>query len=195
MTLQASGTISIADIVAEFGGAAPHSLSEYYRGGAYVGSSNTGVPTGGAIGLSDFYGAAAITYDSKTITCGTWTRPSDGGKGSFDQTHNGMGTTTFPGMNFGSIAPTTFRGSTIIACLIAFNLDASKNLYFVIAGSHPQNHFIDLEIKNGGTSLALLTSAGASYFYDSSANTTRWLWSGVGDILPSSGTRTAIFRY
>jgi len=58
MTLQASGAISMADIVAEFGGVAPHSLSEYYRGGAYVGSSNMGVPASGAIKLSDFYGAS-----------------------------------------------------------------------------------------------------------------------------------------
>lgn len=36
MTLQASGSISLADLAAEYGGTAPHSLSEYYRGGAYV---------------------------------------------------------------------------------------------------------------------------------------------------------------
>jgi len=36
MTLQASGTISLSDLAAEYGGTAPHSLSEYYRGAAYV---------------------------------------------------------------------------------------------------------------------------------------------------------------
>lgn len=36
MALQTSGTITFAQIQAEFGGANPISLSEYYRGGAYV---------------------------------------------------------------------------------------------------------------------------------------------------------------
>lgn len=36
MTLQSSGTIKISDIAAEYTGVVPHSLSEYYRGGALV---------------------------------------------------------------------------------------------------------------------------------------------------------------
>ncbi len=47
MTLQTSGSISISDLVSEFGGSAPHSLSEYYRGGSNVPSTiTTGVPAG-----------------------------------------------------------------------------------------------------------------------------------------------------
>jgi hypothetical protein len=57
MTLPASGTIAVSQIQTEFGGANPVSLSEYYRGGAYVTSNNTSVPTSGAISLSNFYGA------------------------------------------------------------------------------------------------------------------------------------------
>jgi len=57
MTLPSSGTITIAQIAAEFGGDAPHSLSEYYRGGGLVPTNNTNVPTSGTITLSDFYGA------------------------------------------------------------------------------------------------------------------------------------------
>ena len=40
-TLQTSGAISIANIASVMGGAAPHSLSEYYRGGAFVPSTRT----------------------------------------------------------------------------------------------------------------------------------------------------------
>ena len=54
MALPGSGTITIAQIAAEFGGDAPHSLSEYYRGGSYTTSNNTNVPTSGAISLTDF---------------------------------------------------------------------------------------------------------------------------------------------
>ena len=57
MALQSSGAISLANIQTEFGGSNPISLSEYYRGGAYVTDNNTGVPTSGAIQLDDFYGA------------------------------------------------------------------------------------------------------------------------------------------
>lgn len=61
MALQTSGPISLADIAAEFGGSAPHSLSEYYRGGGLVPDTpaNSGIPTSGAISLSDFYGGDA----------------------------------------------------------------------------------------------------------------------------------------
>lgn len=36
MTIQASGSISLSQLAAEYGGTAPHSLSEYYRGGTLV---------------------------------------------------------------------------------------------------------------------------------------------------------------
>tara|TARA_B100001057_G_C22715645_1_gene897596 strand:- start:445 stop:1110 length:666 start_codon:yes stop_codon:yes gene_type:complete len=65
MPIVSSGTISIhtaagtdRSITGEFGGTAPHSLSEYYRGGANVPSGATGVPANGTIKLSDFYNAA-----------------------------------------------------------------------------------------------------------------------------------------
>lgn len=57
MALPSSGSISLSQIQAEFGGSNPISLSEYYRSGAYVTPNNTGVPTGGVISLSNFYGA------------------------------------------------------------------------------------------------------------------------------------------
>ncbi len=60
MALPASGQLSLSQIVGEFGGSAPHSLSEYYRNGGLVPSGNTNVPTTGALAFSDFYGAQAI---------------------------------------------------------------------------------------------------------------------------------------
>jgi hypothetical protein len=60
MALPASGQLSLSQIVGEFGGSVPHSLSEYYRNGGLVPSGNTNVPTSGRIDFSDFYGAQAI---------------------------------------------------------------------------------------------------------------------------------------
>ena len=51
MPLPSSGTISLNDIATEFGGTAPHSISEYY-------DVATGVPASGTIAFSDFHGTA-----------------------------------------------------------------------------------------------------------------------------------------
>jgi hypothetical protein len=52
--------ISINSIVTEFGGSAPHAISEYYRGGPLVANApvNAAIPTSGQIALSNFYGAS-----------------------------------------------------------------------------------------------------------------------------------------
>lgn len=60
MVLQTSGAISLADIAAEFGGSAPHSLSEYY-------GAASGVPASGAISIGTFYGKSA----AQTVTLNT----------------------------------------------------------------------------------------------------------------------------
>ena len=61
MTVTASSVIRLSgDIVAEFGGSAPHGLTEYYRGAGLVTSGNTNVPTSGTVKFSDFYGSQAV---------------------------------------------------------------------------------------------------------------------------------------
>ena len=70
MAVHVSGTpIDLTDIQTEFGGVAPIGLSEYYRSGAYVTSNNTGIPTTGAISLSQFYGATGqLSFNISTST-------------------------------------------------------------------------------------------------------------------------------
>ncbi len=53
MALPTSGALSLSDIQGEFGGSAPHSLSEYYDAAA-------GVPVSGEISVSDFYGKSNV---------------------------------------------------------------------------------------------------------------------------------------
>ncbi len=59
MTIKTAGTISIQDIVNEFGGNVPHSLTEYYRGAGRVPDipQNNKIPTSGDISITDFYGS------------------------------------------------------------------------------------------------------------------------------------------
>ena len=53
MALPSSGPLSIDDIAVEFGGAAPHGLTEYY-------AADDNVPASGEIAITDFYGASNI---------------------------------------------------------------------------------------------------------------------------------------
>ena len=70
MAIPTSGTISLTDIQAEFGGSNPLSLKMYYKGGTYVLSTDyaPNVPTSGKISLSDFYGAKKTTLTTITVT-------------------------------------------------------------------------------------------------------------------------------
>lgn len=73
MTLPSSGAISINSLVGEYGGSAPHSLSEYYRGGGLVANhaNNSSVPTSGTISLSNFYGQSNTPpYDNTYVING-----------------------------------------------------------------------------------------------------------------------------
>lgn len=62
MPLPSTGQLSINDIAVEFGGTAPHALSEYYGAG--------GAPASGRLAISDFYGLGAFTPSSHTVTVG-----------------------------------------------------------------------------------------------------------------------------
>ena len=73
MAVKDSGTsLSFAtDIVGEFTGATPHSLSEYVRGGAYVPNitANNGIPTTTSlISFSQFYSTTNTSFALDSIT-------------------------------------------------------------------------------------------------------------------------------
>ena len=70
MAIQNTGQIKITDVSGEFGGSAPHALSEYY-------GAATGVPNSGQIALSDFYG----TSDSFSVEYVIVAGGGGGGKG------------------------------------------------------------------------------------------------------------------
>ncbi len=71
MALQSSGTISLTQVATEFGGTAPHQMSEYF-------GVDAGVPaSGSAIGLGNFYGKAdkfiaTITANAQELNLYTW---------------------------------------------------------------------------------------------------------------------------
>jgi len=72
MAVKSSGSLSFAtDIVGEFGGTAPHSLSEYVRGGSLVPdvTANNAIPTTTSnISFSDFYSTTNVVYTLSAIS-------------------------------------------------------------------------------------------------------------------------------
>lgn len=143
MALQSSGTITLAQIQAEFGGSNPISLSEYYRNGAYVTSNNTSVPTSGTIRVSNFYGAVkGITVTYQLIGAG-----GAGGHGNL----NSYNTTRAPSGGSSSINSSAITNVTAAGGL--GGLDAYSN-----PGLYPN------EDRDGeGTTYGLGGIAGPSY--------------------------------
>lgn len=108
MTLPASGSISLSQIIAEFGGGSK--ITDFYRGGALVPNTaqNANIPTSGQIAFTQFYGAAkappvslqnmnASRYTVNQVATATITINSTG-------TVTGTGASTFTWLNSGSAA-------------------------------------------------------------------------------------------
>ena len=68
MSIPTSGAVTLADIIAEFGGATTQPLHDYVRGGSYVPNTatNAGVPISPPITIDDLRGASAYTALSIT---------------------------------------------------------------------------------------------------------------------------------
>lgn len=62
MAIQSSGALAISDLKDEFGGTAPHGMSEYYDADPWI-----GVPQSGNLDLTDFYGGSVRTARMNTI--------------------------------------------------------------------------------------------------------------------------------
>jgi len=159
MALPPSGTITVSAVAAEFGGSAPHSLSEYYRGGGLVPdtTTNAGVPTSGVISLSDFYGAAAGWASTMFI-------------GSFN---NGFYITYgYSTGTYGSMTDTTIdilSGATIAS--LFYGATPSGFTQLTLSGSYPNSGWTTLNIGAGSFSRASAT-------YNNSGGTTYWNWTG-----------------
>lgn len=103
MPLQSSGQIKLSEIATEFGGSAPHSLSEYHNKG--------NAPASGEIQLAaDFYGTANYLA-SGTITPGyaTVKNTNDESGYSSGSSNNANGNRTF-----GSISSNAISGTSIV---------------------------------------------------------------------------------
>lgn len=177
MTIQSSGPVSLSDIQTEFGGSNPISLSEYYRGGAYVPSSQTSIPASGLITLSDFYGTSDETII--TVTQGK----SDSSSGwviSYVRGYNGISGYAI----IGSRTPTSFAGRTVGRALFT-NISYVGNFHLSLSGTLAKSFFTSATFQGSSALLTanatFSTSGGYSHWkWDTSSyNTT---WDGVGNV-------------
>lgn len=111
MALPASGTLALTDIATEFGDTAPHSMSEFYRGGGIVPDSagNSNVPASGAINVGGFYNAAnrvaiALAIASDTQNYDVFTNKG----GSYVAGTSDITLTVNSGVNLGSSSTGTY---------------------------------------------------------------------------------------
>ena len=130
MALQSSGAISLSNIAGEFGGSTPHSINEYYRGGANVPntSTNNSIATSGQISLNSFYGGTATSADpyfsftvqSYSVTTGKVILSHYGANGS---------------MSDGSVITNNFNSYTITDCSKVQGAGGAWDVRFYFSGS------------------------------------------------------------
>ena len=112
MALQSSGSISISQIASEFGGSTPHSLSEYYGDG--------GVPSSGALSISDFYGTSnTVTLQVLLVGGG-----GAGGRGLNEDEEGEL--YTGGGGAGGQVLPFTLTASPSDASGVTFSITAGR---------------------------------------------------------------------
>lgn len=107
MALPNTGSLSMTQLATEFSDSAPHSLSEFYRGGGKVPDTpgNAAVPTSGQVAIGNFYGtqnrsAITLTISAQTTNYNLYSTASADPAyvaGSTDVTLN-----INPGVNVGS---------------------------------------------------------------------------------------------
>jgi hypothetical protein len=177
MAVTGSAPISITDISDEFGGDLPHSLTEYYRGGSLVPDypQNSGIPTSGAISLTQFYGASDVApYADWSTTQTTGLRSSGKSwaeRGYLAGVFGGMDDTTVDGQS----------GTTISAAYYRLGLDTAS--------------YLKLTLANGSDNWANFVVNGTTYSRGSASKSgTTWTWGngtagtgGVANPYPSVG--------
>ena len=211
MTLPASGTISINSLVGEYGGSAPHSMNEYYKGGGLVlnHSNNANVPTSGTISLSNFHGQSNASPNDTSIT-GTCGQTTESGKG-FLHDRRGIDTVTsylFVSHAKGSWSDASFTnpaGSTTFTIgnletkEFTINAPGQKDVNVALIGSGGVGSSFSSYtgwryIKNGSTIIFDSNNSANGIANPLGTTATIWMVSNTSNShnnhMPSSGTHT-----
>lgn len=133
MALQSSGQIKLSEIATEFGGSAPHSLSEYYNKGNAPGS--------GEIQLAaDFYGTSNNISLSTTINIGLQTHKAGiVSKGFISPQGRTVGTSNDNANSvtsaMGGIANNSYGAGVVEALYVTEGVTIGSHMHFEISTS------------------------------------------------------------
>lgn len=149
MPLPGSGAISLGDIQTEFGGSNPIGLDEYYRGGSFVSSSLTAVPSSGTISLNQFYGLSAADAIPDAVNWANLTTA-----GTTTQTITGITqaiTLRFEVTSAGSITQSTNFFDSYVSVSILVNGVSQGQVYSLAPGGNNGGLYLDVSVTNGQT--------------------------------------------
>jgi len=171
MALPSSGSLSLLQIQGEWGGSAPISLSEYFRGSLPTGRTNYGtIPYSGAIDIGDFYGSNSASANwTTTITIGSFTIAKSSVYG-----YNGVVPT------YGSLSDTTINtyGNRTIR-----SAAWTGTLFSLSIVNAPNSGWTRIKVHNTN----FYRSQGS---FSSSGGVSNWTWSATTNpFAATSGTR------
>jgi len=136
MTLQSSGAISIANLASEYGGSAPHSMNEYYKGGSLVPSTVSETVTAASMSGSVYDGRGDYWGTPPTINSGNyiyqhyrWADNGTVGTGDIQWTVNKTGTYHYQGTYYIQNATRTATHTWYVdgSQVATYNLTAGNN--------------------------------------------------------------------
>lgn len=179
MTIVSSGAISLVSLATEYGGGAPHAMSEYYHGAGLV--NDAGVPSSGAIALSTFYGRSALSL----------TNPFPGGLIEASGIHPGSATAEFVIYPNGTSSTGNWCSPT------GGTPGNSKYVYFALTsgssptGGSPLNTWMDISI-NRSIAMTRNGAGGRSGTFDVYVAPNA---DGSGQVSPGSVTLSAVVGF
>ena len=182
MAVTSSAPIDIGDLVTEFGGSTPHSLTEYYRGGSLVPNTtaNNSVPTSGAISLTDFFGATASSgTDDRTLTTGY---------GFYGLGLTAYGFNSFDLSNYGSISEDAIEFSGFNVTVRSVSV--AGTLRFRVSGNVGNSGWTSMTV--GGVTYNRTDATYARISGGIGFNGTQWSWTNSGGVPTTNGATATV---
>lgn len=183
MALQSSGQISLSDIATEFGGSAPHALSEYYNKG--------NAPSSGEIELAtDFYGTSNATTLTTTMTVGYQQHKvamdNRGFMSTASRRHGVVMANNVANAAIGSLGNnTTSTGSVVEGAHLRSGQNANGTINLNVS-----NFMLELSAASTSWTSVTVNTTTLSRTGASTSDNQFFEWSNVGVILPQSGSVT-----
>ena len=181
MAVTSSEPISITDLVTEFGGDAPHSLTEYYRNGGLVptNSTNGSVPTSGAISLTNFFGTTATSgTDDRTLTTGY---------GFYGLGLTAYGFNSLDFSNYGSISEDAIEFSGFNVTVRSVSV--TTGIRFRVSGNVGNSGWTSMTV--GGVTYNR-TDATYAIISGGGFNGTQWSWTNSGGVPTTNGATATV---